>query len=241
MPHRVLATLRGWSRLISLAMRSVAGRRFWIWPLLPSIFPLLFALIAGLGGAPVVEEQVIRLPLGIPIAILAILLGVRVIGAEVDARTLEIAYTVPGGAHRVWLARLFAAAILILAAEVLAALLVYLFLTGFSPGLLYGIYQGAIFHLVLAAWLGALLRGTITAAMISAPVLAVSVILGGQFPPAARFSPLFNHVKSIGQGFDPNLILASLVQNRIGYVLAIVAVVLLAFGRAERREKMLSG
>lgn len=238
---RILASLRGWTRLVALALRSVAGRRFWIWPLLPAILPLIFALIAGLGGAAVSETQVIRLPLGIPVAVLAIALGVRVIGAEVDARTLEIAYTVPGGAHRVWLARLVAAALLIFASELLAAFVVYVFLTDFSSGLLYGIYQGAIFHLVLAAWLGALLRGTITAAMISAPLLAVSVIVGGQFPSVGRFSPLFNHVEWVGGSLDPSVLLASLVQNRIGYVLAIAGVTLLAFGRAERREKMLSG
>jgi ABC-type transport system involved in multi-copper enzyme maturation permease subunit len=241
MMSRLLASLRRWSRLVALALRSVAGRRFWIWPLLPGIFPLVIAFFAGLNNAAVIETQVIRFPLGIPVAILAIALGVRVIGAEVDARTLEIAYTVPGGAHRVWLARLVASAILILAAELFAALLVYVFLTGFSPSLLYTVFQGAIFHLVLAAWLGALLRGTITAAMISAPLLALSVIMGGWLPPVSRFSPLFNHVVWVGGSIDPSVVLASLVQNRIGYVLAICAVTLLAFGRAERREKMLSG
>ena len=234
--------LRRWVRLVALALRAVAGRRYWIWPLIPALVPALFALFVGLGAAPVDETQVIRLPLGIPVAILAVALGVRIIGAEVDARTLEISYTVPGGAHRVWLARLFASACLILASEVFAALIVYVFLTDFPPGLLYTVFQGAVFHLVLAAWLGALLRGTITAAMVSAPLLFFSMVVGSVGEPsAARFSALFNDTNAAASNIDPALLLGYLVQNRIGYALVIAGVTLLAFGRAERREKMLSG
>ncbi len=54
-----------------------------------------------------------------------------------------------------------------------------------------------------------------------------------------RISPFFN-VELVSELTAVERI-ARLVQNRIGYVILTVAVVLLTFGRAEQRERLLSG
>ena len=42
--------------------------------------------------------------IGVPLTMLAVFLGLRIIAGEIDGRSLEIAYTVPGGCERVWFA-----------------------------------------------------------------------------------------------------------------------------------------
>jgi hypothetical protein len=53
-----------------------------------------------------------------------------------------------------------------------------------------------------------------------------------------RISPFFNPLAL--QGSNPADVLAWTVQNRMGFVLAMAALIALAFSRAERREKLLS-
>jgi hypothetical protein len=84
---------------------------------------------------------------GLPLALLAAFLGLRVIAGELDGRSLEIAYTVPGGAERVWRTQLAASALVILASEGLLAAATFLF---FAPEVLYVALQAALFYLVLA-------------------------------------------------------------------------------------------
>ena len=55
----------------------------------------------------------------------------------------------------------------------------------------------------------------------------------------SRLSPLFNAAAI--DDLAPQDLLAWTVQNRIGWVLGFVALIALAFARAERRETLLSG
>ncbi len=226
-------------RLVKLAARLLAGRWFWAVPILPLLwiaFQLVRLLFPGWRAEAYLPAEAQSVLIGAPLAVLAIGLGVRVMAGEIDQRTLEIAYTVPGGAHRVWLVKLTAAVALLVAAELLLAAATFLFCTSFPPGALYGALQSAVFCLVLAMALAALAKSEATGAM-----LATAALILSSFVQAAnvRFSPFWNPANL--QDHDPADVLAWTVQNRIGFALAIAAIVALSFGHAERREKMLGG
>ncbi len=228
--------IRDQVRLLHHAARTVGGRLFWLAPLLPLLW-LGFQYISVILGWRETSYQAVDAQntlIGFPLAVLAAGLGVRVIAGEIDRRTLEIAYTVPGGAHRVWLAKLGAVLVILLVAEALLAVATHVFLTSYSWGALYGALQGAVFFMVMAMALGALFKSEAAGAMVCAGVLTLALMMT-----PLRVSPFFN----IELVTDLTAVerLARLVQNRIGYVILTAAVLLLTFGRAEQRERLLSG
>ena len=222
-------------RSTSLAARLLAGRRFYLVPPVPLLWSAFLALMVVTGG---VDEAPGRASaqgtlIGMPLSVLAVFLGVRVIAGEIDSRRMEIAYTVPGGAHRLWMTKLLAALGILLVSEVLLAIVAFVFFTKYPPMALYGALQAATFYLVLAMWLSTLLRSEVTGALLGVAALVVSSL----FLSGTRFSPFWNPLSF--DDVEPNVLLGWAVQNRIGFLLAIAAVTALAFGRAERREKML--
>jgi hypothetical protein len=234
---RVLDRLRDYGALVALSGRLLGGRRFWLAPLLPLLWPAFQAIRLLVGWRerifdPVSAQNTL---IAVPLVVLAIGLGVRVIAGEIERRTLEIAYTVPGGCQRVWLAKLAAAALLLVASEALLAVVAFTFFTAFPFGALYGALQAALVFLVAAMALAALFGNEITGAMATVAVLA----LGGMFGGGSRLSPFFNPLAV--EETNAATVVAWTVQNRIGYALAIAAITALAFARAERREKLLGG
>ena len=216
----------------------VAGPRYWLLPLLPLVWLALQAglLIAGRAASfePAASQNTL---IGLPLAVLAVILGGRIIGSELDQRTLEIAYTVPGGAHRVWLGKLAAAGLMLLASLSLMATVTFVLFTPFPIiQTLYGASQGAAFHLVTGMGLATLFRSETAGAMATIAVLALNLRTAQA---GLRTSPFWNPLTV--QGADADQLLAMAVQNRIGIALVIVAIIALSFARAERREKMLSG
>ncbi len=216
----------------------VAGPRYWLLPLLPLVWLALQAglLIAGRAASfePAASQNTL---IGLPLAVLAVILGGRIIGSELDQRTLEIAYTVPGGAHRVWLGKLAAAGLMLLASLSLMATVTFVLFTPFPIiQTLYGASQGAAFHLVTGMGLATLFRSETAGAMATIAVLALNLRTAQV---GLRLSPFWNPLTV--QGADADQLLAMAVQNRIGIALVIVAIIALSFARAERREKMLSG
>jgi ABC-type transport system involved in multi-copper enzyme maturation permease subunit len=214
--------------------RMLAGRWAPWLALLPSAFPLFFYVIALLspGSTNLDETAVPALLLGLPLSVLAIFLGVRIVAGEIDQGTLEVVYTVPGGPGRVWTPKLIASGLILAAAEVPAAAIVFFLLTGYPADALYAAYQGAVFHLVVSMGLAAWCRGEITGALATVPVLGLSFLTW-----SVRVSPFWS-VTASAQA-EPSEIVAALVQNRIGYALAIAAIVALGYARANRRERML--
>jgi hypothetical protein len=223
-------------RLLRLAARRLAGRWFWVLPCIPVLwigFQVL-SLVAGWTQGQFEPRHAQNLLIGVPLAVLAMFLGVRVIAGEMDERTLEIAYTVPGGTHRVWLAKLAAALlVLVLAIGPLAAA-TFFFCTSFPWSALYGALQAAVFYLVLSMGLSALSKSEATGAMLATAVLILNAFVQG-----TRLTPFFNP-DNFPDAAATDL-MAWTVQNRIGVALATVAIMLLAFQRAERREKLLGG
>jgi hypothetical protein len=149
-----------------------------------------------------------------------------------------VAYTVPGGARRVWIAKLGAAAAPLLVSGLLLATVAAVFFARYPLSSIYGALQGAAFYLVLAAGLGALLRNEITATLVASVVLGLNGVLTGFGHAPSRWSPLFNPL--VVKDANEAEILAWTVQNRIGFALLIVSLVALTRARAERREKLLN-
>ena len=225
--------------LFRLAGLAIAGH--WVWLLI--FLPLLWlaaraleTLISPSGGFEPVNVQVGLM--GIPMAVLAVILGLRIIAGEMDGRSLEIAYTVPGGCQRVWWAKLAASVLILVAAEALLALVVYfLFIEDFPFVALYGALQGAVFYLALSMAFATLFRSEVAGAMATAAVLVFDLLILGNN--GVRASPFWN--PSAVQNPDPELLLTMTVDNRIGVAIAIALIIGLAFMRANRRERMLGG
>lgn len=230
-------------RLIQLSARLIAGRRYWIVPLLVlpwPVFQLSRLAIEGWrqqGAFTAPEAQ--GLLIGFPLVVLAIGLGIRIVAGDIDRRTLEIAYTVPGGAHRAWMAKLVAAVLLLLGAEAVLAVTTFVFATEYPAGVLYGAIQAALFYLVLAMAMAALFKSEATGAMVTVALLVVNGVVTGFGSNQVRVSPFWNPAAL--PAADPADLIAWTVQNRIGFLLVIPVIAALAFGRAERRESMLGG
>jgi hypothetical protein len=234
-----LRRIRDYLSLAYLSARLVAGRRFWIAILLPLLWPafLAFWLHMGFRDEGAYEAVNAQMIMGLPLTVLAIGLGIRIIANEMDRRTLEIAYTVPGGCHRVWLAKITACFFILLFSEALLAIFTLVFLTSFPFTALYGALQGAVFYMIAGMAFAAFFRNDITGAMVTAALLALNFVFTGFGNNQIRISPFFNPL-AIRDG-DATQVFAWTLQNRILFVLLIVAITLLTFARVERREKML--
>jgi ABC-type transport system involved in multi-copper enzyme maturation permease subunit len=238
MMRRSAALIADAAVLLRLSLRLQLGRWVWLVPAIALLWPAYQAITVLLASRQLNAADAQNGLIGMPLVVLAIGLGVRVIAAEIDQRTLEVAYTVPGGARRVWVAKLAAAAVPLLGTGLLLAIIAAVFLVRYPLSALYGALQAAAFYLVLAAGLGALLRNEITAALVASVMLALNGFLTGFGNAPSRWSPLFNPlaVKDLSE----TEIFAWTVQNRIGFALLILSLVTLTCARTERRETLLN-
>ena len=189
-----LARLADSLRLIRISAHLVVGRRFWVAPLLPVLWPAFqaFRLLVGWQQESYQAASAQNALVGLPLTVLGIGFGVRIIAGEIDRRTLEIAYTVPGGCHRIWLAKLAASVLMLLASEVFVAILTFAFFTAFPLSALYGALQAAVFYMVTAMALAVFFRSEITGAMATVAVLAFNGLISGFGANQMRISPFFN-------------------------------------------------
>lgn len=225
--------------LLRHALIMVAGHRYWVLPLLPLLWLLFQAVVILINPEESFTGNEVQGPLlAVPMTALAIFLGIRIIAGEIDDRSLEIAYTVPGGVERLWFTKLAAALVLLIANEVVLAAAVFLFFTPFPPGALYGAMQAASFYLILAMAMSTLFRGEAAGAIATAAILALNGLITGFGDNQIRISPFWNPYDS--DAF-PSELFAWTLQNRIGMLLAMAAIMALAFMRANRREHMLAG
>lgn len=231
--------LRDGVQLLTLSLRWQLGRRAWLAAALALGWPAYqaFALLVGWNSTRFRPADAQNVLIGFPMVVIAIGLGVRIIAGEIEQRTLEVTYTVPGGARRVWVSKLLAAALPVVAAGALLAVITAAFFTSYPLVALYGALQGAVFYLVLAMGLGALVKSEMTAALLCGIVLFVNGILTGFGDFERRWSPLFNPLRVRDE--DASELVAWTIQNRIGIALLILALVLLSCVRAERREQLL--
>ena len=223
--------------LLRLVLVMMAGRRYWLLPLLPLAW-LVFLRLELFSFFNVTPEAVQGLVLGVPMSLLGIFLGIRVIAGEIDDRSLELAYTVPGGSERLWRIKLIAAVTMLLVMEATLALVTVTLITGFPLGALYGAFQAGCFYLVLSLSLATLFRSQIGGGVFTVILLGINGVLTGFGNAQLRGSPFFNPYVIVGA--DSTDLLAWTVQNRIGMLLLMAGILSLAFMRANRRERMLS-
>ncbi|MDY6984372.1 MAG: hypothetical protein SV422_14900 [Pseudomonadota bacterium] len=228
--------------LLHLSLKLQLGKFYWAWPLLPLAWPLVIFLAEASGIAnldtptPAMAQNVY---IGIPIYILAIAIGMQLISSEIEARTLEVCYTVPGGAQRIWLSKLAAAVLLLCVAILLVALFCRIVYTSFPPAVLYRVLQGTLFFLTLSMGAGALFRNKMTAGLVSLVALFFTGAITGFGQTHPRFTPFFNPLGLV-QSMSPEDLLYYLLQNHVGFAMIIATFVILSFARVERRELMLS-
>ncbi len=225
--------------LLRLAMLTLAGRYFWVLPLLPLLWLVVVGTVLWLDGEIITPEEAQGVLLAVPMTALAIFMGIRIIGGEIDDRSLEIAYTVPGGCERLWYAKLFAAVAVLLCSEVLLGLSVYAFFTPYPLAALYSALQASCFYLILALAFATLFRSEAAGAMATVLVLGLNGLITDFGDNQIRISPFWNPYALTDA--DPTELFAWTLQNHIGMLLAMVAILSLAFMRANRRERMLSG
>jgi MFS family permease len=234
--NRYTERIMDYLRLTQLSIQLIAGRRFYITVLLPLLWPAFQAFLLLMGWRETKIEAVnIQMLIGLPLVIYAIFLGIRIIASEVDRRTLEVAYTVPGGSHRIWLANMTASFCLLLFSEMLLAIFTLVLFTSFPFVTFYGALQAAVFYMVVGMAFAAFFRSEISGAMATALLLTINIMISS-FGNTMRLSPFFNPL-----AFDSNMtdVSAYTIQNRILFIIVISAITLLTFSRVERREKML--
>lgn len=226
--------------LLRLALLVVAGRRYWLLPFLPLLWLLFQAGVLLIGAGEGYTPSSAQVPLvALPLTLLAVFLGLRIIAGEIDGRSLEIAYTVPGGCERVWWAKLFASTLVLLASETLLLASTYTFFTPLPWSALYGALQPALFYLVLAMGMATLFRSEVAGAMGVAAILGLDLLISGFGANPVRISPFWNAAVAIDDADDAAQLVAWGLQNHIGVLLAMAAILSLAFMRANRRERML--
>lgn len=225
--------------LLRLSLRLQLGQWFWLVPVVALIWPAYQALtlLAGWRLIDFDAADVQNRLVGFPLFVLAIGLGVRIIAGEIEQHTLEVTYTVPGGAQRVWISKIAAAIVPLAVAAALLAIITAAFFTSYPITALYGSMQGAIFYLVLSMGFGALLRSELTAVLIVAVILFMNGVMTGFGDFQTRLSPFFNPL-AVREDNQAE-VLAWTIQNRIGMALMILALIALACVRAERREELL--
>lgn len=226
------SNLKKYLRLMFLSTQMVAGRKFWIVILLPLLWLVLQAVFILLGWRESKLDEVnAQALIGLPLAVIAMGLGVRIIAGEIDGRTLEIAYTVPGGCHRIWLVKIASSVCLLIISEILLVIAVLIFFIPSIPFVaLYGALQGAVFFMILGMAFSAFFRSDITGGMAAIVFFVIFLVYNGWVSPF--FNPLLEEMDSTQQ-------FARILRNRILFIIIIVALTLLTFSRVERREKML--
>lgn len=228
--------------LLHLSLKLQLGKYFWAWALMPLIWMLFTSFLVLIGNAGPNEfnpSDAQNALIGGPVYLLAIAIGMQVISLEIESRTLEVCYTVPGGAQRIWLSKLAAALLLLVPAILMLAVYTWFAFTEFPLATLYRVLQGAIFYLVLSMGAGALFRNKMTAGMACVVFMFFNGVLTGFGDNPTRYSPLFNP-SGLTATMSAQELFYFLLQNHIGYAMIIVMLIVLTFSRTERRELMLS-
>lgn len=228
----MLDNIKKYLRLMFLSTEIVAGRKFWIVILLPLLWLVFQAVFILLGWRESKLDEVnAQALIGLPLAVIAMGFGIRIIAGEIDGRTLEIAFTVPGGCHRVWLAKIVSSVCLLLISEIILAIAVLIFFIPSIPFVaLYGALQGAIFYLVVGMAFSAFFRSEITGAMATIALFTINLLYNGWISPF--YNPIIEEMEKTQQ-------FGRVLRNRILFIILIGALTLLTFSRVERREKML--
>ena len=225
-------------QLFRLAAIAIGGKYFWLLAVLPLSWVSANWALKEWGIRNFAPHDVQGGLIGAPLAFLGVLLGLRIIAGEIRSRNLEIIYTVPGGCEKVWWIKMLAAFLILVAAQILMALAVWIAITPYPILSLYSALQAGVFYMLLAMGFSTLFRSEVGGAIATLAVLSLNGMSTGFGSRQFRISPFFNPY-ALQQ--DPETVIAWTVQNRIGFLLFMAAIIALTFMRTARRERMLEG
>lgn len=237
LPLRVKSTLD----LLRHAAIANAGHKFWLIPILvPVVWLAPQSIFLALGWTQQVQPAGIQVRMmGFPLACVGIFLGLRIIAGEINARTLEIVYTVPGGAEKVWRIKLLAAAMILIPTEIVIAVYSWFMFTPFPIEALYGAFQIGVFYLAVSFGFSTLFRSEVAGAIVAVAALGANVLFTGFGQINTVWTPFFNPYAVDNESVRTILVMT--LRNRIGVAMVIIMILSLAFLRGNRREKLLSG
>ena len=235
-----IAKMFGVLEMLRYAAISIAGKHFYLILLAAPIWVgalWLFESFVMSGSFHAGHVQVVLV--GIPLVLLATFLGLRIIASEISGRSLEIVYTVPGGCERVWWTKLLASVFILLPFLILLSAGVWLFITDYPLLVLQGALQSGLFFLVLSMGFSVLFKSEIAGALATGLVFIFCFFLSDFGSDPSVLDPFYNPF-NIPNASTSELI-ATTVQNRVGFLLFTFAILGLAFMRSNRRERLLSG
>jgi len=227
--------------LLRYALIMQFGRRFWLVACLPLMWLLLQQLLLWAGWhenftADMVQNSLI----GFPLYCFAIACGVRVVAADIEQRTLEVALSASGGAWQIWTVKTLAAALLLGCSLLIMSLACWLLFSNFSstefPGLaLIGVGKALLFFLILSVYMGSRIKSELPALVIMLGLLAFGLAQSDQF-----WSPLFNPLNtSINEQYSTYQIATWTQRNHVLCATLLALIVWLLHSRSEHSEQLI--
>lgn len=225
--------------VLRYAAIAIAGHKFW---LIPITVPIVW--LGPQSGMEILDWVTIRgagiqFRLAVPLAFVGLFLGLRIVASEINARTLEIVYTVPGGAEKVWWVKILASFMILLLTLAIMGLYAWFLITPYNLESLYGAFQVGVFYMAVSMGFSTLFRSEVSGAIVAVVVLGANIVFtefGGR---QIWFSPIFNPHAINDQVLKA--IVVETLRNRIFIALVTLMIFSLAFLRGNRREKLLSG
>ena len=108
---------------------AIAGHKFWLIPIIVPIVWLVPQSGMEILDWVTIRDEGIQFRLAVPLAFVGLFLGLRIIASEINARTLEIVYTVPGGAEKVWWVKILASLMILLLTEAVMGVYAWFLIT----------------------------------------------------------------------------------------------------------------
>ena len=225
--------------VLRYAAIAIAGHKFW---LIPIIVPIVW--LAPQSGMEILDwvtirDEGIQFRLAVPLAFVGLFLGLRIIASEINARTLEIVYTVPGGAEKVWWVKILASLMILLLTEAVMGVYAWFLITPYNLESLYGALQVGVFYMAVAMGFSTLFRSEVAGAIVAVVLLGLNLVWTEFGREQYWLSPLYNPHAINDQVLKA--IVVETLRNRIFIALVTIMIFSLAFLRGNRREKLLSG
>jgi len=232
--------------LLRYALIMQFGRRFWLVACLPLMWLVLQQLLLWAGWhesftADMVQNSLI----GFPLYCFAIACGVRVVAADIEQRTLEVALSASGGAWQIWTVKTLAATLLMGCSLLIMSLACWLLFTTFLStsflstafpwGALIGVGKALLFFLILSVYVGSRIKSELPALVIMLGVLAFGLAQSDQF-----WSPLFNPLNtSMIEQYSTYQIATWTQRNHVLCATLLALIVWLLHSRSEHSEQLI--
>lgn len=225
--------------VLRYAAIAIAGHKFWLIPIIVPIVWLVPQSGMEILDWVTIRDEGIQFRLAVPLAFVGLFLGLRIIASEINARTLEIVYTVPGGAEKVWWVKILASLMILLLTEAVMGVYAWFLITPYNLESLYGALQAGVFYMAVAMGFSTLFKSEVAGAIVAVVVLGLNLVFTEFGREQIWFSPIYNPHAINDQVLKT--IVVETIRNRIFIALVTIMIFSLAFLRGNRREKLLSG